>query len=93
MNQPISRSKAISQSSAEIEKAVNDIVAVINKRLVNFVEGSTVSVDMSRFESNLSSEVWKKVKMRVIELFKSNGWRISFNSGSQRDECCQFDIS
>ena len=92
-NKPISRSMAVAQSSVEVEKAVNDIVGVINKRLVNYVEGSVVSVDMKRFESSLSSEVWTKVEKRVIALFKSQGWKISYNSGSQYDECSQFDLS
>lgn len=92
-NRPISKQNAVSRSSVEVENVVNDIVGVINKRLVNFVEGSTVSVDMKKFESGLSFEVWKKVKVRVIELFKAEGWNIRFNSGSQRDECCQFDLS
>ncbi len=92
-NKPISRTDAVNRSSAEVEKTVNDIVGVINRKLVNFVEGSRVAVDVGKFESSVSTEAWKKVKMKVIELFQAEGWNISFNSGMQFDECSQFDIS
>lgn len=92
-NKPISRSMAIAQSSVEVEKAVNDIVGVINKKLVNFVDGSSAYVEVGQYIDNLQNDVWMKVKARVIELYKAEGWKISYNSGSQFDECSQFDIS
>ncbi len=92
-NKPISKQDAMNRSSVEVANAVNEIVGVINKKLQNYVAGSYVSVDMSRTEESLPRDVWNKAKEKVIVLYKSQGWSISFNNGSQRDSLCQFDLS
>ena len=57
------------------------------------MEGSFAYVDMSRVESSLPRDIWNKAKLIVIDLYKKQGWKISYNSGSQRDTLSQFDIS
>jgi hypothetical protein len=92
-NTPISKHDATNRLSTEVEDTVNVIVGLINDKLVNYSVGIHISVDMSRFESDLTNEVWQKVKQRVIDLFSAKGWRIVFNDGSQQESLSQFDLS
>lgn len=92
-NKPISKAVAISQSSAQVDKLVDTIVGVINAKLVNFVEGSRAFVDVGKYFEGLPIDVMLKVKTKIIDIYKAEGWNISYNSGSQHDRYYQFDFS
>ena len=93
MNKPISRAHAVSNTSAEVDRLVDEVVGIANKKLINFVEGSTVRVNVSRQRSDVSSDIFAKMKQRVIDLYKAEGWKVTFDYGSQRDESCDFVFS
>lgn len=90
---PISKQDAINRSTEEVDKIVEKLMVSINKRLMNFVDGSSISVDVSRTFDDLNSEIRNKVRQQIIKEYSALGWKVDFSYGDQREPDCSFVFS
>lgn len=85
MVQPISKSVAISTTSKKVDDLVQQLVAFINERLVNYLEGTSKSIEVDRVLRDTDPEVKSKALYKVKVLYEAQEWVVKIDRGSQRD--------
>lgn len=85
MVKPISKHEAITGTSKQVEELVDRLVTFINSRLINFVAGSSKSIDVDRVVQGVDSEVRTKALQKVVQVYEALEWKVRIDHGSQRD--------
>lgn len=84
--QAISKNEAISQLSTEVENWLAGAIPTLNSKLNNFTSGSYRTIYASVVGLNrLSGDAQKRAVEEIKKIYASQGWKVSYDSGDQRD--------
>lgn len=92
-NVPVAKADVIKLITPKVESLVDKIVGKINVKVDNFLEGSTVYVDVADLFKGQEDAVVAKAKAKVVEVYKAKGWNIHYDTGDYRDREDRFVLS
>lgn len=90
----ISKTDAINNISAEVERWLERAIPVINEKLKNFSAGSYRRIEDDEIGLNrLSNEAQSRAAEEIAKTFRASGWKVERDYGCQLDSGSAFTFS
>ena len=82
----ISKNQVLSETSAEVESILEKAIPVINRKLANFDPSisCTISINELGF-GRVAGNITKRACNELVKIYNEQGWKVQYDSGSQRD--------